>query len=72
MSGVSKCIDISGEKAPIYTHPFIERPISIVYQASRVAAHTGWGASIGGFTAATAPVSIPLYIYWKSIKETSK
>lgn len=43
-----------------------------VYHTSRIAGHAGWGAAIGGFTAATAPLSIPGYIYWKKHYNTTE
>jgi hypothetical protein len=67
MSGLNKIKKICNEEEIIYKNEFLETPIQFVYQSSRVAAHTGWGAFIGGFTASTAPISIPAYMYWRSI-----
>ena len=46
-------------KSPIHTG------IRGSYQMARLAFAAGLGASIGGITAATAPVSIPAYIYYE-------
>ena len=71
ISGFDKISDICDEPTPKYKNAFIERPIRGVYHASRVSGYSGWGAFIGGFTAATAPVSIPLYILWKGDENRS-
>jgi hypothetical protein len=65
-SAVMKEEQISSEPKVTYKNEVVERPIRFVYHASRVAGYAGWGAGIGGFTTATAPVSIPAYIYWRS------
>ena len=36
------------------------------YHTTRVAGHAGLGAFVAGFVAATAPLSVPLYIWWRS------
>lgn len=62
ISGCNILGKICSEPRPRYHYPFIEKPIRGVYYVIRIATHTGSGAFIGGFTALTAPVSIPLYI----------
>lgn len=69
ISGCDKIGEITFEKEPEYVYPLIERPIRVVYHTTRVAGHAGWGAGIGGFTAATAPVTIPFYMYWRSCQD---
>lgn len=54
-SGCRKLDQVSREPTPEYTRPEVEVPIRAVYHASRIAAHAGWGATIGGAAAATAP-----------------
>jgi len=66
LSGIRKMGEICGEPTPVYTNPDLEVPIRGVYQTTRIAGHAGWGSAIGGITAASAPLSIPLYIYWKN------
>lgn len=66
ISGCDKIGDIFYENQPVYSMPLIEKPIRCVYHTSRVAAHASWGSIIGATVAATAPISIPLYMYWKS------
>lgn len=68
-SAADKCIQISNEKPLKYEHPIFEKPITGVYHTSRIAFSAGLGAFIGGTTALFAPVSIPSYIYWKSINK---
>jgi len=65
ISAYDKIDDISKEKEPNYKNKTAERPIRIVYHTSRVAGFAGLGAFCGGGVAATAPISVPLYIYWK-------
>ena len=58
---ISKEPGLSEEKrkSPIHTG------IRGSYQMARLAWAAGLGASIGGLTAATAPISIPSYIYYE-------
>jgi hypothetical protein len=65
-SATLKFKEISDEPKVQYKNQTLETPIRFTYQASRVAGHAGFGAAVGGITAATAPVSIPLYMYWRS------
>ena len=68
LSGVPKFIGICQESEERYSSETLERPIRFVYNTSRVAGSAGLGAFIGGATALTAPVSIPLYIYWSNAR----
>ena len=75
-SGAIKFDQVCSEPSPKYTYPEFEGPVRHVYNASRVAAHAGWGAAIGGGAAATAPISMPAY-YWymqqqAQVSETEK
>ena len=65
ISAISKATQICKEPDPVYKNETIEKPMRGVYHTTRIAAHGGLGAFIGGFTALTAPVSIPLYMYWR-------
>lgn len=65
-SALLKISEISDEPKTVYKNKTVEIPIRFTYQVSRVASHAGFGAAIGGFTAATAPVTIPFYIWWRS------
>ena len=69
ISGFDKCVKICDEPEPVYKNPIFERPIQMVYHVSRIAGHAGFGSAIGGFTALTAPVSVPAYIYWQKRSE---
>ena len=60
-SGAIKFCQICDEPSRKYRIPEVEGPIQCVYSASIIAAHSGWGAAIGGIAAATAPVSMPIY-----------
>lgn len=64
-SGLEKFSEIWIEPPVKYDNKLFEIPIRGVYHISRVAGYAGWGAAIGGAAALTAPISIPLYIYWK-------
>lgn len=66
LSGFKKATEICYEKPVKYDYPALEVPIRGVYQSSRIAGHAGWGSVIGGLSAATAPISIPCYIFWKN------
>jgi len=63
-SGWRKIRNISCENDPMYVYPELERPIRAVYHLTRITAMTGWGSAIGGFAAATAPITISVYIWW--------
>jgi len=65
ISGIDKIWEIAEEPTPVYKNPKIEKPIQAVYHLTRVAGSSGFGTSISGLTALTAPVSIPAYIYYK-------
>ena len=71
-SGYMILSEICNEPKIKYKNKFIEVPLRFTYQTSRVGAHVGWGSFIGGFTAATAPVSIPVYLYWRSDEDKDK
>lgn len=62
------CDELSHIK-PNYKFPLIERPITAVYHTSRIAYHTGLGAGIAGLAALTAPISLPIYVYYKNTHE---
>jgi len=64
VSGMEKIENIDREPYYQLKYPIIERPMRVVYHFSRIAVCAGYGATIGGLTALTAPVSIPAYIYW--------
>lgn len=65
ISATDKLSSIMEEPEPTYRNRLFERPMRGVYHTTRVASHAGMGAAIAGATAATAPVSIPLYCLWK-------
>jgi hypothetical protein len=65
-SAALKVGQIGREPSVEYKNETLETPIRFTYQTTRVAGHAGFGAAVGGITAATAPISIPLYIYWRS------
>lgn len=65
-SGLHKVHEISSEPPINYKNKLIEMPIRGVYHATRVIAYSGWGTFFGGFIASTAPVSVPMYVYWRS------
>lgn len=69
ISGTKKLTEVFEEEPVEYINPIIEAPISMVYNTSRIAGMSGFGAFIGGSVALTAPVSMPLYIYWRSIND---
>ena len=71
-SGGKKFDQIYWEPSPTYAYPGIEGPIHYVYNASRVAAHAGWGAAVGGSAAATAPISMPAYYWYTQQKEAAE
>jgi hypothetical protein len=64
LSGINKASNIifleNNNDEPL----FFEIPIRCMYHASRIAFHAGVGSVAGGITAATAPISIPAYIWW--------
>lgn len=64
ISGFRKCNSIMEEPKTEYKNEIIEPPVTMVYHTCRVASHAGLGAFIAGATAATAPVFIPLYVFW--------
>ena len=66
LSGTRKLALIANEPQPVFKNELIEHPIRCVYNTSRVAAHVGLGGFLAGFVALTAPVSIPMYCYWRS------
>lgn len=66
ISGFDKLYKISNEPTPNYKNDTIEKPISVVYNITRIAGSAGLGAFIAGTTALTAPISVPLYIMWKN------
>jgi hypothetical protein len=66
ISGMKKVVRVIQEPSPTYKNEFIESPIQMVYCLSRIFAHAGVGAVIGGIVAVTAPVSIPLYMLVKT------
>ena len=68
-SGFHKALSICNEPDRVYKIPIIERPITFFYQASRIAFYFGLGSFIGGFTALTAPISLPYYVWWKDKTE---
>jgi len=63
LSGSYKFVDIVSDCSPKYQYSLVEFPMRGVYHASIIAAHIGWGGIVGGFAAATAPISIPTYIW---------
>jgi hypothetical protein len=65
-SATLKIQEIGSEPKVEYKNKTLETPIRFTYHASRVAGHAGFGSAVGGITAATAPVSIPLYVWWRS------
>ena len=68
-SGVSagnKISDIKDEPNTDYDIPEIEKPFEMVYHTGRVLGYGALGFAVGGLGAATAPVSIPAYFYWKT------
>lgn len=68
-SMVEKMWDISGEPGPKYKHRIIEQPINTVYQGSRIIGAGLLGSTLGGVAAATFPVSIPIYAYYRNKKQ---
>lgn len=66
ISGVTKMNKIMNEPSTSYKNDVIEPPIRMIYHTCRIASHTGLGAFIGGTTALTAPLSIPMYCWYKS------
>jgi hypothetical protein len=62
LSGLIKINEIPYVKK--HTKPEISIDIECIYQTSPIAVHAGVGSVIGGITAATAPISIPAYIWW--------
>jgi hypothetical protein len=71
-SSYDKVQEIQKEAKPVYKNDTIERPIRGVYQATRVAGAAGFGGAVAGFVAATAPISIPAYMYWKGDFDTKE
>jgi hypothetical protein len=64
LSGVDKAGNIIFLENSTHEPLFFEIPIRGMYHASRIAFYTGVGSVAGGITAATAPISIPAYIWW--------
>jgi len=64
-STMNKINQIYNEPEPVYKNKTFELPMRSVYHTTRIASHSGMGAFIGGATALTAPISIPLYMYWR-------
>lgn len=66
ISGSRKFGQVMEEAAPVYKNEFFEKPIRGVYHTCRIATHVGFGAAVAGAVALTAPISIPLYCFWRS------
>ena len=66
MSVMRKVDQIWVEKQPQYKNELLEVPIRVIYHAGRIVAHAGVGFVVGGSFAVTAPVSIPLYVWWRN------
>lgn len=54
----------------IVINEYIDSSITCIENVSKVTIYAGIGGIIGGLTAATAPVSIPAYIYMKNLDTT--
>lgn len=64
-SGLYKFSQILQEPHRDMSNPIIDYPLTTTYHMTRLAFWTGAGATIGGIAAATAPISIPAYMYYK-------
>lgn len=65
LSGSRKMEHIFNEPTPQYKNELFEVPMRGVYHTFRIGAHAGFGGFVAGFVAMTAPVSIPIYMYWR-------